>query len=179
MAVKAAGLPVGPNTQAVFDTAIDIIKSIAPGSVELLSSALKFDAKTRAAFNGPAVGPTGLRRGEALAAGMERERKAVLDPLVRAGRFVEQLDLTMKRIDKAETGTDRGTIVAAKSAAEAVVRKLANDKAAQAVLADHPAARSLDPARGLSQALRKPDIVKALTEVIEPPVIARSYGFSY
>ncbi len=168
-AVTDAALTVGPAASVEMERN-------QPGSIEILESALKYDPAARGAFEGPPIGATGGRRGDALVEGLERERQARLDPAVRAGRLIERLDIAFKAL-AAESPFDREATAAAELAVTSVIADIAGDLPAQGAMRAHPALSKIDPHGALGQALREPDLVRALTEAVDPPGVSTGHGF--
>lgn len=129
---------------------------------------------TRAAFEG-APGGNGVRRGDALAAGLEREQQARLDPTVRAGRYAAQLDAAFTALADAKTKFDEPATATATAAARTIIAELARDKPAQDALQEHATRLQINPSSPLGQAIRQPDVAKALSRVIDPRAMSRGY----
>ena len=174
LAVKEHGLPVGPETRAIFQQAESDLEATQPGALKLLQSAAKYDPATRLAL----MAPAGERRGAALVACMAREQAAVLDPIVRAGRLIDGLAVATTALTAAKQGRVPDVTASAKLALQGAIAGIGRDHQAQQAMRDHAIALKINPRGPLGLALAQPDVAKALVQSLDPPKIVRDIGFS-
>jgi Ti-type conjugative transfer relaxase TraA len=168
--IEARGLTVRPDLHARMHDARAALEAEKPGTVKLLDAALKRDPDMRATMAAPA----GRERGLALVAAMDREEKAILDPLVRAGRMVTDLAVAAKTLAGLTSWDGDAAKAAAKATMHMVIAEIVKDPAAQSAMRDHAVELKIDPNSKLAAALREPDLAKALTKTFDPPT--RSQG---
>jgi Ti-type conjugative transfer relaxase TraA len=160
---------------ARFKAATESLDRLQPGTVATLRSALKHDLQARVdttTIKGP-------KRVDVLVAAIAREKTAILDPAVRAKRFVSRwtsqqngyaaLHDDYRRIDERKVAISR---------LNGLIQELAADKPMVAAIQANPGRFGLDPRTPLAQAMRTDNPVRELAIGLEHGFAPPSRGFS-
>ena len=161
--MQRLGYDVQEHQKVAIQKTGEALEAARPGSTGELASALRHDSATLKSMS-ETQGPERALR---LVAGMERERKAQLDPNVRAERFVAQWNRLEAEHAKVRGWEQRDLREKIETQMRGVAGEIGKDVSAQTAMREKPKDFGIEERSSLGRALREKDFAQALEQRIK------------
>lgn len=174
--MREAGLPVLAHQAAAIEKTGTTLDAAQPDAIRALRSALRHDPETRRVM----TEARGSERAEGLVAGMERERRAVRDPNVRAERLVARWSALEAKHAKLSGWPHAEARQQVEERMRGVAAVIGRDAQVESVLRQKSKALGIAESSALGRAVRREDasLSEALTHCLDHGLRERGQGLS-